>query len=102
MELCIEDEKAVDGTGPPIDLLGAGALQRKGGFFDTAQRGAQIGNHFLRSYDPDCAGGAASVAGKLASAARGDPEGAGLSKRGAAAHNDVWAGEQPPPLVGLA
>jgi hypothetical protein len=45
-------------------------------------------------------GGAAGVAGQLASAARRDHEGAGFGERGDAAHDDVGAGEQPPDVVG--
>src|ERR1035438_1047352 len=45
---CVQDEKAVDGTGPPVGRLGAGAFQRKGMLFDAAQGGAQVGYHLLR------------------------------------------------------
>ncbi len=51
-------------------------------FFDAAQRDAQVWHDFLSPDDPDRSGGAAGVAGELASAARGDYEGAGLSERG--------------------
>jgi hypothetical protein len=67
--------------------------------FDAAQRRAQVGYHLLRPDDPDRAGRPAGVAGQLASAARGDHEGAGLGERGDAADGDVGAGEQPPDVV---
>src|SRR5438034_3604074 len=60
---CVEDEKAVDGTGPPIRHLSAGAFQREAVVFNAAQRGAQVGYHLLRPDDPDRAGGAAGIAG---------------------------------------
>src|SRR5215471_10312360 len=40
--LRVEDEQAVDGAGPPVGHLGAGALQREAVVLDAAQRGAQI------------------------------------------------------------
>src|SRR5262252_10045631 len=65
---CVEDEKAVDGAGLPVGHLGTGAFQWEGVVFDAAQRGAQVGYHLLGPDDPDRAGSAASVGGKLASA----------------------------------
>src|SRR5215471_17643536 len=60
---CVEDEKAVDGAGLPVDHLGAGAFQRESVVFDAAQRGAQVGHHLLRPYDPNRARAAADVGG---------------------------------------
>src|SRR5215471_18287923 len=91
----VEDEKAVDGAGLPVGHLGTGAFQREGVVFDAAQRGAQVGYHLLRPDDPDRAGAAAGVGGQLASAGRGDHQGAGFGERGDAAHDDVGAGDQP-------
>src|SRR5215510_5003445 len=44
---CVEDEKAVDGAGLPVDHLRAGAFQREAVVFDAAQRGGQVGDHLL-------------------------------------------------------
>src|SRR5215471_5372616 len=63
LEFCVEDEKAVDGAGLPVGHLGAGGFQREAVIFDPAQRGAQVGYHFLCPDDPDRAGGAAGVTG---------------------------------------
>src|SRR5258708_26608297 len=59
----VEDEHAVDGTAPPVDLHGAFAFQRKPLVFDPAHRGAQVGHHLLRPADPDRLGVAAGVPG---------------------------------------
>ena len=60
---CVEDEKAVDGAGPSVGHLGAGAFQREAVVFNAAQRGAQVGYYLLCPDDPDGAGGAPGVAG---------------------------------------
>ena len=62
--------------------------------FNATQSAGQVGYHFLGSDDPDRAGGAAGVAGKLASAAGGNHQGTGLGQRGDAADDDIRAGKQ--------
>src|SRR5262249_52558870 len=95
----VQDEQAVDGAGLPVGLLGAGVFQREAVVLDAAQPGGQVGYHLLRPDDPDRAGGGAGVAGQLAAAGRGDPQGPGFGDRVDAAHDDVGGGHRPPDLV---
>jgi Reverse transcriptase (RNA-dependent DNA polymerase) len=49
VELCVEDEKAVDGAGLPVDHLGARAFQREGVVFDAARISDQAVLKLLRA-----------------------------------------------------
>jgi hypothetical protein len=69
--------------------------------FDTAQRGFEVEHDLLRADDPDRAEGAAGVPGKLASAGRGDYQGAGFGDGVNAADDDVRGGDQPPDVSEL-
>ena len=42
----VEKGKVVDGVGPSVGRLGAGAFQREAVVFDAAQRGGQVGTTF--------------------------------------------------------